>query len=249
MTTCILNESLPVINYSCANGANAYACSCDISVTCCARMDCPECYESSDSDQLFSFSWPLVAGWYIMLVILFCLGRRGRVGDHLCWMIGWRRSRRNGINDNHTEGSDTNVNHTLNENGDIEFTPVVKTRKVEEDDLNSDEGEAPVCTICLNQLQIDDIVANLDCPHLYHEECILPWLRRKATCPLCAVTIDLENRGTPSDENRTRSGSRLLTTRRISFSTNHEPEQRRNIDFDDEDEDDNNQPPIVTIGT
>ena len=63
---------------------------------------------------------------------------------------------------------------------------VVKVRNV----LPREDGT--LCTICLTPLAVDDVVANLECNHLYHHDCILPWLRRKSTCPLCAQHIDLE---------------------------------------------------------
>jgi hypothetical protein len=44
------------------------------------------------------------------------------------------------------------------------------------------------CDICLISYQRGDIVAwsrNLDCPHYFHEDCIIDWLRRKPTCCSC----------------------------------------------------------------
>jgi len=44
------------------------------------------------------------------------------------------------------------------------------------------------CAICLGEYKIGDIVrwsANPDCPHPFHHDCIVEWLRRNKHCPLC----------------------------------------------------------------
>lgn len=42
------------------------------------------------------------------------------------------------------------------------------------------------CTICLEPFQEDDQVRGLSCGHVFHEECIDPWLtNRRGCCPTC----------------------------------------------------------------
>eukprot|EP00035_Acanthoeca_spectabilis_P010399 m.184260 g.184260 ORF g.184260 m.184260 type:complete len:249 (-) comp15008_c0_seq3:249-995(-) len=41
------------------------------------------------------------------------------------------------------------------------------------------------CTICLIDFKDTDRVLKLECSHLYHRECLVPWLTQQATCPLC----------------------------------------------------------------
>lgn len=42
------------------------------------------------------------------------------------------------------------------------------------------------CSICLEDFVAGDKLRMLPCKHLYHHDCILPWLtERKTTCPLC----------------------------------------------------------------
>lgn len=45
------------------------------------------------------------------------------------------------------------------------------------------EGED--CTVCKEELNIDEEVAQLPCKHVYHEECIKRWLETRDTCPVC----------------------------------------------------------------
>lgn len=42
------------------------------------------------------------------------------------------------------------------------------------------------CTVCLTSFEENpSLVCRLPCNHLFHEECLLPWLQMNVTCPLC----------------------------------------------------------------
>ena len=43
----------------------------------------------------------------------------------------------------------------------------------------------PHCPICLERLAVGDMATRLPCRHLYHYECLLPWLQRSNLCALC----------------------------------------------------------------
>ena len=69
-------------------------------------------------------------------------------------------------------------------------------RKCSSDDDDDDNLEAdassqrPGCSICLKSYTDDDEVVlsnNPSCRHVFHKECIVPWLAKKedAKCPLC----------------------------------------------------------------
>ncbi|KAF7109546.1 hypothetical protein CFC21_109788 [Triticum aestivum] len=46
--------------------------------------------------------------------------------------------------------------------------------------------EAATCSVCLGVLQLGETVRLLPaCLHLYHAECIDPWLEAHSTCPIC----------------------------------------------------------------
>lgn len=178
MSACERNESLTIQDYQgCDEGTIAYKCPCDPTVICCENEACRSCYNPEQKDELFTFSWPLVAGWYAMLVVLFCFGRRGRFVNRSCFSFGRRRQ------------DEPARNMEDDDRRELEPPPVVKTRELVEADVGA---EPPTCVICLDRLAIGDVIASLDCPHLYHGDCIAQWLRRKSTCPLCAQRIDLE---------------------------------------------------------
>lgn len=74
-------------------------------------------------------------------------------------------------------------------------------------ELHFDSGS---CLICLEQYEPDDTVRGLICGHVYHAECVDPWLtRRRACCPICkrdyykeegSATGNIEERGAERGE-------------------------------------------------
>jgi hypothetical protein len=45
-----------------------------------------------------------------------------------------------------------------------------------------------ICFICLESIKLGEDVAwseNLDCEHVFHKDCIMPWLQRSNDCPCC----------------------------------------------------------------
>ncbi|CAI2373637.1 unnamed protein product [Moneuplotes crassus] len=52
---------------------------------------------------------------------------------------------------------------------------------------NSETGknEYPNCTVCLNDMKISDEAIYMPCRHLFHKDCLLPWLQSNYKCPTC----------------------------------------------------------------
>lgn len=40
------------------------------------------------------------------------------------------------------------------------------------------------CSICLEQMEAGQKVMRLLCLHVFHKDCIVPWLQRNRTCPI-----------------------------------------------------------------
>ncbi|XP_076905966.1 E3 ubiquitin-protein ligase SDIR1-like [Bidens hawaiensis] len=73
------------------------------------------------------------------------------------------------------------------ENGSSSATPEkVETGnavggKTSEDELT--------CSVCLEQVNVGELVRSLPCLHQYHASCIDPWLRQQGTCPVCKFKV------------------------------------------------------------
>jgi len=48
------------------------------------------------------------------------------------------------------------------------------------------------CTTCMDQFNYNEEVAELGCHHIFHADCLVPWLRNHNTCPICRAVVDPE---------------------------------------------------------
>lgn len=50
------------------------------------------------------------------------------------------------------------------------------------------------CYVCYDQFHFNETgVRKLPCNHLYHDNCIFPWIERDASCPYCRAKFPLTN--------------------------------------------------------
>lgn len=62
--------------------------------------------------------------------------------------------------------------------------PTIKVSK----EMLGDNGKAE-CSICMDDVCLDDEVAQLPCKHWFHEQCVKAWLAEHDTCPHCRKGI------------------------------------------------------------
>ncbi|CAL0305387.1 unnamed protein product [Lupinus luteus] len=57
--------------------------------------------------------------------------------------------------------------------------------------VNLEKGMNPEsCSICLEEFIEEEEVLAMPCKHMYHQECIINWLQRCDTCPLCRYSMN-----------------------------------------------------------
>jgi len=49
------------------------------------------------------------------------------------------------------------------------------------------------CSVCKDQFEFHEKALRLPCGHLYHRDCILPWLKDHNTCPTCRYELPTDN--------------------------------------------------------
>mmetsp|Transcript_11733 Transcript_11733/g.13502 ORF Transcript_11733/g.13502 Transcript_11733/m.13502 type:complete len:453 (+) Transcript_11733:289-1647(+) len=104
---------------------------------------------------------------------------------------------------------------------DIALSDSTKIETVGDDTHSIECIECDNCVICLCEFDESDLVTVLPCRHIYHKDCIEPWLTSKsALCPMCKQSI------LPSGDSRSLqeiNNAESLTDTSISF----EQDQRR----------------------
>ena len=54
---------------------------------------------------------------------------------------------------------------------------------------NAFEDSIKKCIICLEEYEIGDLVYQMSCFHVYHEDCIARWLDDSQSCPVCRYSM------------------------------------------------------------
>ena len=49
------------------------------------------------------------------------------------------------------------------------------------------------CLICSETYEIGSVVTRLPCGHMYHSDCIVGWLHRNCTCPICRYELPADD--------------------------------------------------------
>uniref|UniRef100_A0A0A9CJT1 RING-type E3 ubiquitin transferase n=1 Tax=Arundo donax TaxID=35708 RepID=A0A0A9CJT1_ARUDO len=66
--------------------------------------------------------------------------------------------------------------------------PVVKISRRH---LNDD----PQCPVCKDKFEIGSEAREMPCKHLYHADCIIPWLVQHNSCPVCRHPLPSQRSG------------------------------------------------------
>mmetsp|Transcript_7266 Transcript_7266/g.11150 ORF Transcript_7266/g.11150 Transcript_7266/m.11150 type:complete len:545 (-) Transcript_7266:133-1767(-) len=125
-------------------------------------------------------------------------------------------------NNHHTDGNNDDNNNNDDDDDDKEKVEEEEEESKHAQNDNNDDNEEPtVCSICIDEFLIGEKLRKLPrCGHLFHTECIMPWLtERNACCPLCKVNV-LE--GDDEDD----SGNNNITIN-INNTNEEQPQQQQ----------------------
>mmetsp|Transcript_53242 Transcript_53242/g.99908 ORF Transcript_53242/g.99908 Transcript_53242/m.99908 type:complete len:535 (+) Transcript_53242:60-1664(+) len=56
-----------------------------------------------------------------------------------------------------------------------------------------EQNDSTECVICLGELVVGEPATRIPCGHLYHEECILAWLKDHNVCPVCRYELPTDD--------------------------------------------------------
>ncbi|XP_062101176.1 E3 ubiquitin-protein ligase RING1 [Humulus lupulus] len=96
----------------------------------------------------------------------------------------------------------------------VEALPYIK---ITEEMLASDNSQ---CAVCKDTFELGEEAKQMPCKHIYHSDCILPWLELHNSCPVCRYELptddpDYEQRtqaaSTPVNQNQTAGGFHIST--------------------------------------
>ena len=83
-------------------------------------------------------------------------------------------------------------------------------KKVEVLDSNINVYKNLTCNICLENFEIGNILRILECNHEFHENCILTWLKKNNTCPVCRHELESNDPNYERRKNNHRENLRNL---------------------------------------
>ncbi|KAK6928632.1 Zinc finger, RING-type [Dillenia turbinata] len=62
---------------------------------------------------------------------------------------------------------------------------------------SSDDDPIIFCPVCKDPFSLDSEAKELPCKHIYHPDCILPWLAHRNSCPVCRFRLPTDSDSKP----------------------------------------------------
>uniref|UniRef100_A0A1A9UZM7 RING-type E3 ubiquitin transferase n=1 Tax=Glossina austeni TaxID=7395 RepID=A0A1A9UZM7_GLOAU len=81
-------------------------------------------------------------------------------------------------------------------------------------------NEKQQCSVCWEYFQLEEMVRKLSCSHLFHDDCIVPWLVLNGSCPICRKSlIDDEKKDVIKAGQREHAGANTFPMQAVSHET------------------------------
>lgn len=93
------------------------------------------------------------------------------------------------------------------------------------DDLIEENNKE--CLICLDENSLGGKAVKLNCGHLYHKECIIEWLRKQGSCPVCRYEVESSDIMYERKRKQRMNATRKLRMRRDELRDKKIPELRQ----------------------
>jgi E3 ubiquitin-protein ligase RNF115/126 len=61
------------------------------------------------------------------------------------------------------------------------------------------------CSVCKDQFELNQKIKKIPCNHHFHEECILPWLKERNSCPVCRFELPTDDEDYEKIKNQKRN--------------------------------------------
>jgi E3 ubiquitin-protein ligase RNF115/126 len=82
----------------------------------------------------------------------------------------------------------------------------LKKEKIEKS--NFEKFQSIDCSVCKENYKIEEEITTMPCTHVFHTDCLLPWLNLHNSCPVCRYELKTDD---PDYENRKKELRRTLS--------------------------------------
>ena len=109
-------------------------------------------------------------------------------------------------------------------------------RRVYPHDQQRHQNDPRTCGICCGRLIHGIVLTRLPCGHVYHYNCVVPWLNRANSCPECRYEIPTFTSSSTGDDaaNEYEVGRRHRMAQRTTVSCTCDPHKRHHTCFFDD---------------
>ncbi|KAL1196604.1 putative E3 ubiquitin-protein ligase RHC1A [Cardamine amara subsp. amara] len=100
--------------------------------------------------------------------------------------------------DNSGSSSSSSSSSSLLKSSDIDSIPTIQISSsmlCSTDDSDPDPDSVLLCAVCKEDFVVGESARRLPCNHIYHSDCIIPWLSDHNSCPLCRFELPTAAKG------------------------------------------------------